>query len=73
MDYIRLVFDRLAAAGAPDAAAREAIYADCRAQVTAAHGDASLRKVELDKLEKAIRRQEMQALFEDSLKREARR
>lgn len=66
-DYVRLVFDRLAAAGAPDAAAREAIYAACRSEVAAAHGDAARRGGELEALEKVIRRQEMQAIHEETL------
>lgn len=66
-DYVRLVFERLAAAGAPDATGREAIYADCRAQVAAAHDDAARRATELEALEKVIRRQEMQAIYEETL------
>lgn len=66
MDYIRLVFDRLLAAGTPNAEQRAAIYEGCRAEVAAVHEDAGLRERELEKLEKVIRRQEMQALFEES-------
>jgi hypothetical protein len=47
-DYIRMVFDRLHAAGEPDAAAREHIYADCRTEVTAANADEKTRLKELD-------------------------
>lgn len=66
-DYVRLVCDRLAAAGSPSAAGREAVYAACRAEVAAGHEDAAGRQRELDRLEKAIRRQEMQALHEEIL------
>jgi len=67
MDLVRLVFERLAAAGSPDAQARAAIYADCRALVAAAHADAGERDKTLAALEKVIRRQEMQALYEETL------
>lgn len=68
MDLIRLVFDRLSAAGSPDADARAAIYADCRAYVAthAAESEAALAE-----LEKVIRRQEAQALYEEALERKA--
>ncbi|WP_424957594.1 hypothetical protein [Hyphomicrobium sp. 1Nfss2.1] len=69
MDLIRIVFDRLSSAGSPDAAARAAIYAECRDLVTAAHTAPTERKIALDELEKVIRRQEMQALYEESLDR----
>jgi hypothetical protein len=69
MDYFRMVFDRLHEAGTPDAAAREAVYAACRIEVAAAHADRGARERELAALEKAIRRQEMQALYEESLTR----
>lgn len=65
-DYIRMVFDRLRAAGSPDASAREQIYAACRTEVAAANADDSIRAKELDKLEKVIRRQEMQAIYEEN-------
>ncbi len=68
-DYIRMVFDRLHAAGEPDAAARERLYAQCRDEVAASHADEKLRATELEKLEKVIRRQEMQALHEEGLQR----
>lgn len=67
MDLVRLVFDRLAAAGSPDEQARVEIYADCRALVAAAHADTIERDKELAALEKVIRRQEMQALYEETL------
>ena len=67
MDYIRLVFDKLLAAGTPDEAARAAIYAECRASVGATHADAKERETALEALEKVIRRQEMQAVYEESL------
>lgn len=70
MDYFRKVFQRLAAAGNPGAEAREAIYAVCRAEVAEAYAsDAVERSAALDGLEKAIRRHEVQALFEESLRR----
>jgi acetyl-CoA carboxylase carboxyltransferase component len=69
MDLVRLVFDRLYAAGSPDAEARAAIYADCRARVAAMHADAMARAKALDRLETVIRRQEMQALYEEGLQR----
>ena len=67
-DYIRMVFDRLHAAGEPDASARERIYAECRAEIAAAHADEKTREKELEKLEKVIRRQEMQAIYEETNK-----
>lgn len=69
MDFIRLVFDRLHAAGTPDAEARAAIYDACRADVAAAHTDAAARDKALEALEKVIRRQEMQAVYEETLGR----
>jgi len=69
MDYVRLVFDRLLAAGTPTPEERASIYAACRAEVADAWGDAARRTTELEALEKAIRRQEMQALYEESLTR----
>lgn len=67
MDYTRLVFDRLAATGIPDSSAREGIYAQCRAEVTAAYPDEKSRAKALGQLEKAIRRQEMQARYEEAI------
>lgn len=67
MDLVRLVFDRLSAAGSPDAETRAAIYADCRAEVVSMYSDPAQREKELGKLEKVIRRQEMQALYEEGL------
>ncbi len=67
MDLIRLVFDRLSAAGSPDEAARKRIYEECRAEVAALHSDAPSRAKALEELEKVIRRQEMQALYEEGL------
>lgn len=70
MDFFRKVFERLAAAGEPDAQAREAIYAVCRAEVAQAYSsDEAERTAALEDLEKAIRRHEVQALFEESLRR----
>jgi len=69
MDLVRLVCDRLYEAGSPDAEARAAIYADCRARVAAMHADAVERAKVLSELEKVIRRQELQALYEESLER----
>ena len=67
MDLVRLVFDRLSAAGSPDAETRAAIYADCRTEVVSMYSDPVQREKELGKLEKVIRRQEMQALYEEGL------
>lgn len=67
MDFVRLVFDRLHAAGSPDTEARAAIYAECRVHVTAAHPHAAEREKALEALEKVIRRQEMQAVYEETL------
>ena len=61
------VFRRLAEAGSPDAAARAAIYEELRAE-TAAHFENSLREQALADLEKAIRRHEVQALYEETLR-----
>lgn len=68
-DDTRLVFERLHAAGSPGATERERIYALCREEVARRHADAPARERALEKLEKVIRRQEMQALYEESLKR----
>lgn len=67
MDYVRLVFDALNNAGAPDAEARAALYAACRLQVSAQFETPSAQERALADLEKVIRRQEMQALYEDSM------
>jgi hypothetical protein len=67
MDHVRLVFDRLAAAGAPSEREREAIYAACRADVAATVADGKQRERALEQLEKAIRRQEMRAIYEEAL------
>lgn len=70
MDYFRKVFERLAAAGHPDAEGREGVYAVCRAEVTQFHGaDPAAQAEALEGLEKAIRRHEVQARFEDTLRR----
>ena len=66
-DYTRMVFDRLTAAGAPEAKEREKIYAACRDEVAAEWPDPDYREKELEALEKVIRRQEMQAIYEESL------
>ncbi len=68
MDLVRLVFDRLHAAGMPDAARRAAIYDECRAEVAAGHPEDPARQKALAELEKVIRRQEMQALHEENLR-----
>jgi len=68
MDNTRLVFDRLLAAGDPGPEAREAIYADCRAEVGAQFDDPEARTRALSALEKVIRRQEMQCLYEDTFR-----
>jgi len=67
MDYTRWVFEVLNNAGAPDAEARAVLYADCRQQVAAQHEMPAAKEQALEDLEKAIRRQEMQALYEESL------
>jgi len=67
MDSFRLVFDKLHAAGLPDANARERIYAECREEVQAAYTAKDERDRALIELDKVIRRQEMQALHEESL------
>ena len=69
MDYTRLVFDRLNAAGPLNVAGREGLYTACRTEVAAAHADAGERARALDALEKVIRRQEMQAIYEETLDR----
>ncbi len=71
MDLIRFVFDRLSAAGRPDAATRARIYEQCRAEIAARHEGQPSRAKALADLEKVIRRQEMQALYEESLERDA--
>ena len=72
MDLVRLVFDRLCVTGSPDSEGRAAIYADCRARVAAMHTEAAEREKALAELEKVIRRQELQALYEESLERSGR-
>jgi hypothetical protein len=67
MDYTRLVFDRLLAAGKPTAAEREDIYQACRSEVAALANDEAARAKALAALEKVIRRQEMQAIYEETL------
>lgn len=67
MDPYRLVFDKLYSAGVPDTEARERVYAECRAQVAAAYADPILRERALGDLEKVIRRNEVQALYEERL------
>jgi len=67
MDYTRWVFEVLNNAGAPDAEARAALYAACRQQVAAQFETSSAKERALADLEKVIRRQEMQALYEESL------
>lgn len=66
-DYTRLVFDALYAAGSPDADERARIYEACRAQATGDLADEAARAKALDALEKVIRRQEMQAIYEEGL------
>jgi len=67
-DYTRLVFEALHAAGDPDAGQRARIFEDCRAQVAAGIAEPGARTKALEALERAIRRHEVQALFEESLK-----
>jgi len=66
-DYTRLVFTALHAAGSPDAGERARIYAGCRTQVASGIADEAARTKALEKLEKVIRRQEMQAIYEETL------
>lgn len=66
-DHTRLVFDALLAAGSPDAEARARIYEACRADVAGGIADEAARAKELEALEKVIRRQEMQAIYEEEL------
>lgn len=66
-DYIRMVFDALHAAGSPDADERARIYAGCRAEVAGRFTDEAPRATALEALEKVIRRQEMQAIYEEGL------
>jgi hypothetical protein len=72
VDIVRLVFDRLSVAGSPDSEARAAIYADCRTRVAAMHAEVAEREKALAELEKVIGRQELQALYEESLERSRR-
>lgn len=67
MDFTRLVFDRLLAAGRPSESERDGIYAQCREEVLKTYADKPDFAEALQKLEKVIRRQEMQALYEDGL------
>lgn len=66
-DYTLMVFDALLAAGSPDIHERARIYARCRAQVAGEFADEAARVKALDALEKVIRRQEMQAIYEEGL------
>jgi hypothetical protein len=66
-NYTLWVFSRLSAAGTPTADEREQIYAFCREEVAVAWPDEAQRSKALAELEKVIRRQEMQALYEESL------
>ena len=66
IDFFRLVYDRSACAGTPDSEARAVIYAECRAWVRSSHADTATRESALASLEKVIRRQEMQALYEET-------
>lgn len=70
MDFIRFVFDRLAIAGSPDADERARIHAECRNEVATAHLDEGKRARAMAQLEKVIRREEMPALYEESLRRQ---
>jgi len=66
MDLVRMVFDRLNREEAPDAVLRAQIYDECRAEIAAQASPADRDKA-LEALEKVIRRQEMQAVYEDGL------
>ena len=67
-DLVRMVFDRLHAAGTPCAKERADIYNQCRTEVASIHADPRSRAHALDQLEKVIRRQEMQAIYEETLR-----
>lgn len=67
-DHTRMVFDRLQAAGTPDAQQRASIYEHCRSEIAAAYKDPLARADALERLEKVIRRQEMQALYEETMR-----
>jgi hypothetical protein len=66
-DPFRLVFMRLHAAGAPDGAERALIYQQCRDEVAAGNPEGA--REALERLEVAIRRNEAQALYEETLRR----
>lgn len=66
-NYTTWLFTLLTEAGQPNDAQRQAIYQQCRHEVAAAFADAEEQRKQLDKLEKVIRRQEMQALYEATL------
>jgi len=66
-EYTRLVLGALHAAGSPGADERARIYDQCRGQVATAHSDGIERIRALEELEKTIRRQKMQAIYEEGL------
>jgi hypothetical protein len=65
MVYTRMVFMRLHEQDARGKDAREIIYESCRQEVAELHEDAETLEAELNKLEKAIRRHEVQSLLEE--------
>ena len=60
-----MVFDALHAAGAPHTGERARIYQSCRDRVALEFAGQADRAKALEALEKVIRRQEMQAIYED--------
>jgi hypothetical protein len=64
-DYTHMVFMRLQGQGVRGKEARAGIYDACRREVAEAHRGSAALKAELNKLEKAIRRHEVQALREE--------
>lgn len=68
MNYIQLVFNRLQTITMPTQAQREVIYQACRDEVAAKYTDTKVQAKALEELEKAIRRQEMQACYEETLR-----
>lgn len=63
-DYYRMLFERLAEVEPGDDAARAAIFAACRDEISARFTDPVSHARESEQLEKAIRRQEIRAMLE---------
>jgi hypothetical protein len=68
-DFSMVLFEKLALTTNPSVEEREAIYQACRAELKAKYSDEATQTKAIDSLEKAIRRQEMQVLYEESLTR----